>query len=577
MATFTWVGGADIDAPNNWITPANWIVGGAPATTVPNGAADVAIVNVDDGTRDAIISGGQAITVANLNIGGTTNGSVQGGHVIVGGGPEIGGGGGGTLNVLGVIAVTSTNSGGGLVGGPNAAINAPGLGISGPGVIVGGGGAFNITTIVNNGTIQADGQNYNLGPLVLNSSTIGGTGVIEVDNNSAVEINAPTNNTVQVAVDPGQKASVVFDQPGAFTGGIKLLSPNTSVDIYFKGQTPTAVAYDPAGALVVGGPNGVLEAIPFTSNGTVALKVVQSGLAGYGEIHLGPDLVPGIPAPVNGVSTTNLSSADLSQLLQGDQSNLRFVSGTEAVVLVDGTLSVGPDTSEAYVTRLYEGLLGRAPDINGLSSWDATLGATSKGAVAQAFVDSGEFQAAHGTQDNASFVNTLYQGFLGRSADQGGLQAWTQVLASGTSRGQVAAAFADSSEAKTHWSGVTSAGRFAYEPAAAIVREDYHAAFGREADTGGLAAWTNSLNNGLTPTQLAQAFASSGEFQALHGQQTDTQYVDSLYVNALGRNADPAGEAAWVGALQAGASRADLLQTFAQSSEAQSHLTWALS
>ena len=33
-----------------------------------------------------------------------------------------------------------------------------------------------------------------------------------------------------------------------------------------------------------------------------------------------------------------------------------------AIVLTDATLSVGPDTNEATIQRLYEGLLGRGND-----------------------------------------------------------------------------------------------------------------------------------------------------------------------------------------------------------------------
>jgi len=88
--------------------------------------------------------------------------------------------------------------------------------------------------------------------------------------------------------------------------------------------------------------------------------------------------------------------------------------------------------------------------------------------------------------------------------------------------------------------------------------------------------WTNLLKSGVTPAQLAQDLAASTEFQLLHNQQTDLQYVDSLYANGLGRQAEPAGEALWVNALQSGASRGDVLTGIAQSPEGQSHLQWAL-
>jgi hypothetical protein len=580
MASFTWVGGADINGANNWITPANWLAGGLPAATVPNSIADDVTVNSDTGGRDAIISGGQGITVASLNIGNTTG--VPGGHVLVGGSPQIGGGGGGVLVSTGAITVSSTNSGGGLVGGLASSTTAPSMTLSGPGVVIGGGGTFNIGTLVNNGEIQADGGYFGLGGLLLNSGTITGTGFIEVDGPSSVELNAPTAETIRVANSRGQTGQVFLDQPAAFTGALDVLNSNTTVDLFLKNESPAGVTFNAdAHALVITGANGaVLNTIPFVSSGTVTLAVVPSTVAGYGEVTLSPStpaIVPGIPAPVGGVSTTTLSSSDLSAVLQGDQGSMRFVTGTEAIVLVDGTLSVGPDTNQAFLTRLYYGVLGRAPDLIGFSSWNATLSSTSKASVAQAFLNTPEYQAANLGQTNASFVQSLYHGLLGRPADAAGLSFWTQSIAGGMSHGEVAATFADLAEAKQNWSGVTSTGNFAYNPNAAVVREDYKSAFGRDADTPSLTFWTNALNGGATADQVAQMLAQSPEFQALHGQQTDVQYVDSLYTAGLGRTASAPEEAGWAATLQAGASRGSVLASIAQSPESQQHLQWSLS
>jgi hypothetical protein len=166
---------------------------------------------------------------------------------------------------------------------------------------------------------------------------------------------------------------------------------------------------------------------------------------------------------------------------------------------------------------------------------------------------------------------------LGRAADAGGLASWNAALAAGTSRGELAVDFANSAEAKQFQSGVTSLGLFAHNPNAAIVREDYQASFGREADTAGLASWTDFLDSGGTPSQLAQDFAATPEFQALHGSQSNADYVTSIYQNGLGRSPDPVGLAAWEGALQTGTNRGDVLAAIAQSPEGQQHLQWALS
>jgi hypothetical protein len=114
---------------------------------------------------------------------------------------------------------------------------------------------------------------------------------------------------------------------------------------------------------------------------------------------------------------------------------------------------------------------------------------------------------------------------------------------------------------------------FINDPGAAIVREDYRAGLGREPDPADLAGWADFFEGEGTPAQLAQTLTMSQEFQSLHSQQTDAQYVESLYENGLGRPADPAGLQGWAGALQSGSmDRAGVLAGIAQSAESQQRL-----
>lgn len=109
------------------------------------------------------------------------------------------------------------------------------------------------------------------------------------------------------------------------------------------------------------------------------------------------------------------------------------------------------------------------------------------------------------------------------------------------------------------------------DPVALGVDQDYLAGLGREADPGGLAFWANFIKTSPTPQDFVYGLVGSAEFQSLHGQQSDAQYVDSLYINALGHQADPVGEAAWVNILHSGANRGDVLWAIAQSPEGQQH------
>jgi hypothetical protein len=110
------------------------------------------------------------------------------------------------------------------------------------------------------------------------------------------------------------------------------------------------------------------------------------------------------------------------------------------------------DENTAGVARLYEGLLDRAPDLQGLVYWaTAAQSGASAGAIAQAFLFSPEYQALHTTPlTNAQFVSDLYENALDRAPDTAGLQFWTDALAFGTSRAQVALGIAESPEAQQH-------------------------------------------------------------------------------------------------------------------------------
>lgn len=114
-------------------------------------------------------------------------------------------------------------------------------------------------------------------------------------------------------------------------------------------------------------------------------------------------------------------------------------------------LPVADDTL-AIVEQLYESLLGRAGDDAGLANGINLLNSgVSQDKVAAGFLTSDEFRSQHGDlTSDVDFVQAIYQGALGRSAEQSGLQGWLDVLAHGATRAQVASAISQSQEAGQH-------------------------------------------------------------------------------------------------------------------------------
>jgi hypothetical protein len=329
------------------------------------------------------------------------------------------------------------------------------------------------------------------------------------------------------------------------------------------------------GVVTAGGAWSIAPSTALTANFNT-ITATQTDAAGNTSAASNPTNVFVVQAPVNGISTTDLSSADIgAALAQGYKP--AFIPDTEAVTLVDGTLSVGPDTNEATIQRLYEGLLGRSGETAGISAFDAQITAgVSKATVATEFLSSNEYIADHGTQTDQQFVASLYQGLLGRAPEAGGLAYWTGALAQGASRGDVASAIADSDEAKSYLA-ATTAQVFVPNAAGTLTHELYETGLGREVELAALPYYQAAYLT-QTPSQIAAGIAASPEFLADHAGQSNSAYVTSLYQDGLGRAPEAAGLASWTGALNSGTlSRSAVLLGIATSPEAAAHLTHTLS
>jgi hypothetical protein len=103
------------------------------------------------------------------------------------------------------------------------------------------------------------------------------------------------------------------------------------------------------------------------------------------------------------------------------------------------------------VTRLYFAYFNRIPDYSGLMYW---VGRYKDGAelitISNAFAGSGEFVTTYGSLSNSAFVTLVYQNVLGREPNASGLTYWAGELDAGNrTRGQVMIGFSESAENKT--------------------------------------------------------------------------------------------------------------------------------
>ncbi|HMJ76425.1 MAG TPA: DUF4214 domain-containing protein, partial [Iamia sp.] len=130
---------------------------------------------------------------------------------------------------------------------------------------------------------------------------------------------------------------------------------------------------------------------------------------------------------VNGFGAGTLTPAGLVAQLRGS---------------ADNTGNVDP------VTRLYRAYFLRIPDAGGLDFWiSRRRSGQSLNQISQSFALSPEFTTLYGALSNEAFVELVYENVLGRPGEGDGVAFWTGQLNSGArTRGQVMTGFSESPE-----------------------------------------------------------------------------------------------------------------------------------
>lgn len=241
-----------------------------------------------------------------------------------------------------------------------------------------------------------------------------------------------------------------------------------------------------------------------------------------------------------------------------------------------GSMTQSVSSSGGEIYAFYEGLLGRAPDPLGLEAQVASLGAgASLQQIAQDFLASSEYTADFGSVTQTSdqtFIQDLYQTALHRSADAAGLQNWENALQNGEPRADVSVGIALSPEAQSDLQGAIDAGMFVPSASDAGIARLCYGLLDRAPDPSGLAYWENAAANGASLTTIAQDFLNSSEYASTHAGQSSSQFIDSLYEDALGRAPDPGGAQFWQNQLASGVPQVAVALGIAESPEAQLNL-----
>ena len=242
-------------------------------------------------------------------------------------------------------------------------------------------------------------------------------------------------------------------------------------------------------------------------------------------------------------------------------------------------------TIDGEVIRLYRAYFLRNPDQGGYLFWRRSLlNGIGLAEISDFFSTSPEFVGRYGSLSNAQFVDQVYGNVLDRPADAEGRAYWIDQLATGVTRGQVMLAFSESPEfVRQTGTGNLNAGTAVApnpiqqpapvagpQPVAQFepeIRRLYLGYFQRNPDLGGAVHWTTQRAGGLTLAEVSEEFALSTEFQTRYGQTSNAAFVDLVYLNVLGRPADPDGRTYWIGQLADGVTRGELMTGFTESPE----------
>jgi len=107
-------------------------------------------------------------------------------------------------------------------------------------------------------------------------------------------------------------------------------------------------------------------------------------------------------------------------------------------------------TNIGFTKMLYDNILGRAADDEGLNNWVAALneGKITLNSVVYNFVFSKELESIISPSSPTEFVTFLYKNVLGRNPDPQGLASWVDNMKNGMSKEEVLLHFLDSDEFK---------------------------------------------------------------------------------------------------------------------------------
>ncbi len=583
----------------------------------PLASATISSLTIQNGSPSNFASGGGVRNAGNLTLtdvvvngnvaaaaGGVENdGSLSLTNVTISSNTTNGFGGGilnaGTATLTNVTVISNSASRGGGISNtePGALMTLTSSTLSGNMAAEGGGldnrGTLNVTNSAfsANRASQGGGGILNRGTLTVSNSTLGGNTVSVTSgggilNHGSLTLTNSTlsGNTASTSGGGGvdnncdgiaMLTNVTLSNNAARVGGGISIGCNSTAML--TNVTITGNSASPGGGIsngfaslqlknsIVANNAGSNCSGPITSSGHNLSSDNSCGLAGPGDLsNINPLLGP---LQNNGGPTRTHALLLRSQAIDAGSSDCpppatdqRGIARPQGSACDIGAYEFDPAAVAAFVTRLYEGVLGRDPESGAVDNWIHQI--QEDGSVVPtvlAFFHSQEFLDRHTT--NEQFLTILYHTFLDREPDPAGFNAFLTALQAGQlTRYNLLDIFIDSAEFKTQASFLPP-----LPPLEVFVTTLYVRILGRGPDPAGLQGFVAQLQQNFTVLPTVQFFLASPEFLARNT--SNVEFVTLLYRVFLNRIPDAAGLASFVALLNQGTSRDQLLAQFAASPE----------
>ncbi len=206
-----------------------------------------------------------------------------------------------------------------------------------------------------------------------------------------------------------------------------------------------------------------------------------------------------------------------------------------------------------FVLHMYDKVLGRRPEENGLKYWYENIVNDKKtGAdVAADFFNSPEYKGRGCIDD--TFIEHLYETMLNRDSDVKGKQYWMHILEMGVSRDYLLNRFVESDEynRRCQERGIEVGTYVLTQPRdlnlniTKYITHFYRTVLGRNGEEAGLNEWTGGLlSQRYNGAAILKSFFFSNEY--LKKNKSDDLYIDDLYSAAFSRQADSVGKTYWL-------------------------------